>query len=236
MEPNRLRRLTAAIFTSVAVLALVPSPAHAGPELLCWPFDIGAAESLPMGSGGWRAIPPGYDTSRVVDDTLRLLTPEAPVLVRMETLRRAVVYASKNSGIASNLLSRLQERVKASERSGKPDALALFDLGYFIEARRQGSFMWGVLATLQGLDGHQLAERALALRGPDPQMEFGAALLAHVRDRETASQEHLRKAVAGAETDRLLATNLVTHAHLVRMPAGELAALKERYGSGNGQK
>lgn len=91
---------------SVAAVAalLIARPALAGPPLVCFPFDIGAARSLPMGTHGWESIDPTYDVSRLVDDTLALLAPETPVLVRMETLRRATIYASKHPAVATALL------------------------------------------------------------------------------------------------------------------------------------
>ncbi|MBZ5560752.1 MAG: hypothetical protein LAO77_26150 [Acidobacteriia bacterium] len=39
----------------------------------------------------WHATDPKYDVSPLVADTL---APSAPTMVRMETLRRATVYAS----------------------------------------------------------------------------------------------------------------------------------------------
>ena len=67
-------------FAGVMVAALTTArPALAGPPLLCFPFDIGAARSLPIGQGSWRAIDPRYDVSHLVDDTLALLAPQTPV-------------------------------------------------------------------------------------------------------------------------------------------------------------
>jgi len=111
-------------------------PALAGPPLLCFPFDIGAARSLPIGHGSWRAIDPRYDVSHLADDTLALLAPQTPVLVRMETLRRATLYAADRPEVATALLARLRDRAKvppptsgsrcstsgiSSRRSGRPN-------------------------------------------------------------------------------------------------------------------
>src|SRR5207245_7417655 len=90
-----------------AALVLIARPALAGPPLLCFPFEIGAAKSLPMGHGAWHDIDSKYDVTRLVDDTLALLSPDAPVKVRMETIRRATIYASKHSAIAHTLLAAL---------------------------------------------------------------------------------------------------------------------------------
>ena len=39
-----------------AAVILTARPALAGPPLLCFPFEIGAARTLPMGSGSWKSI------------------------------------------------------------------------------------------------------------------------------------------------------------------------------------
>ena len=88
-------RLRPLLLASAVVSVLVSSPALAGPPLVCFPFEIGNAGTLPMGANGWRSIDPTYDVTRLVDDTLALLRPETPVLVRMETLRRATIYARR---------------------------------------------------------------------------------------------------------------------------------------------
>src|SRR5262249_18555306 len=67
--------------------------ALAGPPLICHPYDIGDAKSLPWNGSEWRDVKPDYELNRLVEDTLALLTPETPVIVRMETLRRATIYA-----------------------------------------------------------------------------------------------------------------------------------------------
>ena len=209
----------------LALFAMTASPTLAGPELLCWPFDIGGAKSLPMGTSGWRAVEQDYDIKRLAGDTLGLLTPDAPVLVRMETLRRAVVYSKDDSAVSGDLLSRLQGRVHVAEKTGKPDSLADFDLGYFIEARRQASMIFKVMAPLKGLDGYALVTRALGERGENPQMEYAAALLARVRGLGVEWPAHLQKALEGAKADQLLARNVVKHQAILPVPADSLAAL-----------
>ena len=88
------------ISTTIAVLActLAATAAFAGPPLICWRVETGGAKSLPWlteGSAfdGSRA---DYDRSRLVRDTLDLLAPDVPVVVRMETLRRAALYAARD--------------------------------------------------------------------------------------------------------------------------------------------
>src|SRR5688572_26993758 len=73
-------------------------PAFAGPPLLCHPFDIGTAQSLPWdGASSWFDKNQNYDLGKLADDTVRLLTPTTPVIVRMETLRRAAIYAADDA-------------------------------------------------------------------------------------------------------------------------------------------
>jgi hypothetical protein len=126
---RRVHPLTAVL--ALGTLLILAQPAMAGPPLLCFPFDIGNARTLPMSGHGWRDIDPKYDVSRLVADTLALLTPVAPLNLRMETLRRAVVYASKRPPVASALLTALEER------SSMKAPLAAFDLGYAVEALRE---------------------------------------------------------------------------------------------------
>src|SRR4051794_12294957 len=113
-------RRTAAL-TLVAVLGSAV-PALAGPPLLCHPFDIGSARSLPWdGSSSWWQGKSGYSLQNLVADTEALLTPSTPVIVRMETLRRAALYASLDGKVAAALLSALTARANASS------VKALFD-------------------------------------------------------------------------------------------------------------
>src|SRR5260370_29447437 len=98
-----------------AGLALAPAlflliAALAGPPLICHPFNIGDAKSLPFEGPGWSQVQPGYDTGRLIDDTMALLTPDTPVIVRMETLRRASLYARNDAHLAQALLDRVQSR------------------------------------------------------------------------------------------------------------------------------
>ena len=132
---TRIRRpiLTTAVITLAAATLLTARPALAGPPLVCFPFDVGSARTLPMGPNGWHDIDRQYDVSRLIDDTIALLGPSTPVIVRMETLRRATLYAGTNATIAAALLAKLEARAAARQ----PDvALAVFDFGYLVETYR----------------------------------------------------------------------------------------------------
>src|SRR5258708_18201200 len=70
-------------------------------------------------------------------DTLAILDSNTPVLVGMETLRRATIYARQGPQVAKGLISRLQARAANSDAARHPDALAWFDAGYLAEAYKQ---------------------------------------------------------------------------------------------------
>ena len=192
------------------VLVGFTSYAQAGPPLICHPIEIGQAKSLPWidwnrkGTGG-------YDLKTLTRDTLAILDSTAPVLLRMETLRRATIYARQDPQVAKELLTRLQARAANSTDSGLSEALAWFDVGYLIETYQQ----WIGKAEpnpAAGLDGYAWVKKAVRLRGQDPEMEFAAALIT-LTGPESDHREHARKAVAGAGNDPLLAQNLASDFH-----------------------
>jgi len=117
-----------------AALLVIVAPAVAGPPLICHAVDIGTANSLPWTSSGWNLSgQETYDVSHLVPDTLALLAPSTPVLVRMETMRRATLYAQKRTAVATELLMRLEARTRENPK----DALAAFDFGYLAETYKQ---------------------------------------------------------------------------------------------------
>jgi hypothetical protein len=215
----RSSRFAIVLVASVLCLATV---AQAGPPLICHTFEIGDAKSLPWISHNWNLSGgENYDVKNLVRDTLEILGPNTPVLVRMETLRRATLYARKDPLVAKELLARLHARATSAESSGHPDALAWFDAGYLAETYKQwiGQQWMRVNKDEQnpaaGVDGYTLVKKALALRGSsqsgdDPQMEFAAALITVSGPRDV-HREHTQKALAGAKNDPLLAQNLASH-------------------------
>jgi hypothetical protein len=201
----------------LAVALTAARPAFAGPPLLCHPYDIASARSLPWGGGGWMETRPDYDVSHLAADTLALLTPSTPVVVRMETLRRAAIYASRDGGIAAQLLYRLTARIRAADTNHQPDALAWLDAAYLIEALRQIGYLGGsaqfrdtatrMADLVKDLDGRSMIQKATILRPGDPGVEFAAALIAADKDR-ALYLEHAKKARAGAASDALVARNI----------------------------
>jgi hypothetical protein len=201
---------------ALGVVLCFAGVALGGPPLICHTIEIGDAKSLPWVSHSWNLDGgESYDTQNLVRDTLELLGPNTRVLVRMETLRRATLYARKDPVAAKELLARLQARAASAESSGHPEALAWFDVGYLAETYSQwiGRPWMRVNKDEQnpaaGVDGYAIVEKALALRGPDPQMEFAAALIT-LSIHQTEHGEHAQKAIAGAKSDPLLARNLAT--------------------------
>jgi hypothetical protein len=220
MTPKQLL-LPRFVIGLVAALLCTAIVTHAGPPLICHTIDIGDAKSLPWISHSWNLSGgESYDTKNLVRDTLEILAPDTPVLVRMETLRRATLYARKDPVAAKELLARLHARATSAESSGHADALAWFDVGYLAETYKQwiGQNMPHMTDGMrmdsnpaEGVDGYAMVKKAIALRGKgdDPQMEFAAALITLSGPAEEHRQ-HAQKAVAGAKTDSLLARNLAT--------------------------
>jgi len=223
MTTFKLRALLIAI-TLLASLGFA-SVAQAGPPLICHTFEIGNAKSLPWTNhNGNLNGGENYDTKNLVKDTLEILSPDTPVIVRMETLRRATLYARKDPVAAKELLARLHARATSAESTGHPDALAWFDAGYLVETYNQwiGKNMPHMTDGMRmdpnpaaGVDGYAMIKKAIALRaaalhGDDPEMEFAAALVTLVGP-QGAHREHAEKAIAGAKSDALLAQNLTTH-------------------------
>ncbi len=194
--------------TSLLALIAMASVAFAGPPLICHTFDIGPAESLPWISHDWNLTgSESYDTSKLAADTLAILAADPTVLVHMETIRRATLYARKDPAAAKELLARLTAGTK-NVQSGGPPALYYFDVGYLAETYKQ--WLGNTQNPALGIDGYALVKQAIQLRGNDPQMEFAAALLT-LSGPAPEHREHAQKAMAGAQSDPLLARNLSSH-------------------------
>ena len=171
----------AACFALVALL-VVAAPALAGPPLLCHPFDIGSARSLPWdGTNAWWQGRADYNLQNLVTDTEAVLTPSTPVIVRMETLRRAALYASLDEKVAARLLSS-SPPVQTRPRRARLGVSALFDAGYLTETykqnrhaarrasvRRSRPHIAGVIGKA---DGTPMINRAITLRPDDASLAF----------------------------------------------------------------
>jgi hypothetical protein len=200
---------TCALCAGLAVAAVVP--VLAGPPLICSRFDIGTASSLPWSVGSnWKGMLDTYDRSHLTTDTLALLKETTPIVVRMETLRRAALYATTDKRAADGMLTALVTRARAAGPDGKIDALSLFDAGYLAESYKQADAISGWTGALaSAIDGRAMVERSLALRGGDPAIAFAASLMTV----GASHADHLRQAQEGAKADQLLAKNLSQLGH-----------------------
>ena len=208
-----------------AVLAVglgLASAAFAGPPLICHPFTTGTgAPLLPWaeGNGNWHLPDPAYDRANLVADTLRLLSPDAAILDRMENMRRATIYAEEDPAMAAALLRAVVERASSKPADARAEALEWFDAGYLVETYRQLGLIYqhGMLPAhgrwtslvpveLTRLDGYALVQKAVAL-APEwqAQLDFASALMS----REPLTATHLRRAASSAAAGSLLAQNLV---------------------------
>src|SRR5688572_24955053 len=208
-----LKSSRAVRFALVALLGGA-APALAGPPLLCHPFDIGSARSLPWdGTNAWWQGRTDFNLQNLVADTEAILTPSTPVIVRMETLRRAALYASLDDTVAARLLSSVTARAQA----GAASASALFDAGYLTETYKQIAMLRGerqfadrartIAGVIGQADGTAMINRAITLRPDDASLRFAAALVAATANR-TAYRDHANKARKGAAGDPLLARNI----------------------------
>jgi hypothetical protein len=210
-------------FRIAAVLAAglgLASVASAGPPLICHPFVTDAdAPLLPWAEGrNWRLPDPGYDVAGLMDDTLELLSADAPIFARMENLRRATIYAEADPKLAAALLRAVVARTETTPVDARAAALEWFDAGYLVETYRQLGLIyehgmlprnakWASLlpADLAALDGYSLVEKALAL-APEAaaEIEFAASLMT----RQPLTTTHRDRAAAAAVPGSLVAQNL----------------------------
>lgn len=90
-------------------------------------------------------------------DTLSILTPTTPVPLRMETIRRAALYAAEDPVVAERLAIQLLTRVLDSQ-AAHPSAW--FDAGYLIASLRQARHQ---RTTFSGVHPKQWVRHAIAL-------------------------------------------------------------------------
>lgn len=179
---------TPRIAAALAIGLTFALPVLAGPPLICHPFVTGTAPVLPWTPGrDWNSPDPSYDVTTLTADMLALLSREAPVLARMENLRRATIYAAKDPRVGAELLNAVLARTEAPAAT----ALAWFDAGYLVETYRQYNLVHEhrMLPTPNGyepllagsaaaLDGYALVQKAAEL-APElrAEIEFAASLM-----------------------------------------------------------
>lgn len=188
------------LLPTIAVTAILTATAFGGPPLICSKIEIGGEKSLPWKQvEGWDGVDPAYEVTRLTTDTLAILSPQASIPLRMETMRRASVYAAKDMRLATEIAARLTARVLDAEASGKRDPLAWFDAGYWIESVRQASFIykydmlskndrqtWQIRSGLPGMDGYPWVQRAIQLGGKG--MGHALSLMGEYRNADTKAQ------------------------------------------------
>jgi hypothetical protein len=203
------------LITAVIALLVTASAALAGPPLICNPFVTDGGKLIAWGAGsGWNTPDHSYDIKKLVADTTAALTPDTPVLTRMENLRRATIYAMRDPVIAEQLLKALMARALSTSNDGG----AWFDAGYLIEAYRQGTHLrgerkagsaaWAAVEETIRVDGYGFVKKAIAMRGENPEMELAASLMT-----QGAVADAHRARAAKAGRGSLVVKNLVRLAY-----------------------
>jgi hypothetical protein len=121
----------------------------------------------------------------------------------METLRRAAVYSAKDPTAGLELGSRLMARALTSETKGESNSIALFDAGYFVESMKQMSLI-SKASLFAGVDGSDWVKRSV----PGLEDKLAAEYALGLMNSEWPN-EHIRRAIIGAQEGSLLAENLM---------------------------
>lgn len=216
--------LSTLVLAGLALLTARPAAATPrwGPPLLCHPFVIGEAESLPWGAGAF-AVPDDLTPDRAAVIALEVLAEGDDLIVHLETLRRgaiALLYGRSEEPLAMEraqrfltvlrgraehlgLLAELERgRGVAAARAAHGRALihlavaheALANLGLHAESERQLA-RW-LDAGLAGLPG-------------DADAQLAATLLGVSWNDDKRWRVHARKALDASAEDPHLAANLV---------------------------
>ena len=196
---------------AIAAVVFFATPALAGPPLICHPFETGGGKLIAWGSGpGWNTPDRSYDIKKLVADTNAILTVEAPVLTRMENMRRATIYAMRDPVIAQELLKAVMARALSTSSNGT----AWFDAGYLIESYKQATHLredrkpelraWAAVDETLRVDGYNWVKKSMAMSAPSAEMEFAASLMTD----GSVSSSHRAKALAAAPKGSLVARNI----------------------------
>jgi hypothetical protein len=210
---NTLLRSLAAI----SAVVLFATPALAGPPLICVPFVVDGGKLIAWGTGpGWNTPDRSYDIKKLVADANAVLTADAPVLARMENMRRATIYAMRDPVIAHELLKTVMTRALATTT----DSRAWFDAGYLIESYKQAEHLredrkpelraWAAVDETIRVDGYNWVKKAMAMSAPSAEYEFAASLMTQ----GAIASAHRAKAIAAAPKGSLLAKNLASSSFL----------------------
>jgi len=204
-------------FVTIAAIVFCATPALAGPPLICHPFEVESGKLIAWGTGsGWNTPDRSYDIKKLVADTNAVLTPDSPILTRMENMRRATIYAMRDPVLAQELLKTVMSRALATTS----DSRAWFDAGYLIESYKQAVHLrvdrkpelraWAAVDETIRVDGYNWVKKAMAMTAPTAEMEFAASLMTQ----GSVASAHRAKAMAAAPKGSLLAKNLNSSAFL----------------------
>jgi hypothetical protein len=202
--------ITRSILVAAAVLFFA-SPALAGPPLICFPFQTEGGTLIAWGKGsGWNTPDRNYDIKRLVADTNAVLTADAPILTRMENMRRATIYAMRDPQIAQELLKSVMDRALATSK----DSRAWFDAGYLIESYKQAVEIrekrqpelraWAAVDETIRVDGYNWVKKAMAMTAANAEMEFAASLMTQ----GSTASAHRAKAASLTSKGSLVARNI----------------------------
>ncbi len=200
---------TAYVFLSILVTASV---AVAGPPMICHPVEVGDAECLPWGSKPFEKSR-GFQTSKLVEATVKLLDGSSSPLAHMETLRRATLYCDNDTRLATRLFATLAARALSAELEGGSDAgLALLDAGYLAQCYDQLNVRTDLrFGSANGIVGYAWVQRSLELNPDDAEFEFAAAMMT-ARGGGSVHDRHVVRARKLAARDSLVSKNLKIHA------------------------
>ena len=191
------------------LLGLATATARAHPYLSEGGVAIGEARSLPWNGETDYGLASDYDVgTRLVPDTLAILSATTQPLVRFETLRRAALELSPRFatpevalGFRVQLARRLHARVDREGLTPRLLALARFDAGCFEALCAKDRTL------SSGRDGYALAKLALpALPEAAGEVEY---VLARLVVGGMADQEHASAALRAAEEGTPLARNIL---------------------------
>jgi hypothetical protein len=205
-----MKTLTRSV-VALAAVVFFATPALAGPPLICFPFETAGGKLIAWGTGsGWNTPDRSYDIKNVVADTTAVLATDAPILTRMENMRRATIYAMRDPVIAQELL----KAVMARALSTTTDSRAWFDAGYLIESFKQAVHLredrqpqlraWAAVDETVRVDGYNWVKKAMAMTAPSAEMEFAASLMTQ----GSIASAHRAKAASVAGKGSLVAKNI----------------------------
>lgn len=202
------------ITRSLLALALVSCfavPALAGPPLICFAFEIESGTLIAWGAGpGWNTPDRAYDIKKLIVDSNAILTTDAPILTRMENMRRATIYAMRDPEIAQDLLKTVMTRALGTTTNSR----AWFDAGYLIESYKQAIHLrdnrkpelraWAAVDETIRVDGYNWVKKAMAMTAPSAEMEFAASLMTQ----GSIASTHRAKALAAVPKGSVVARNI----------------------------